>query len=713
MNVTGHTGTAGTWRDSGAGAWHDAGAGTWLIRLRSSAYAFALAEGGSALRHLYWGAPGDAPAAPPAKTAARNLTWTAEDADEYVPWTGARYDEPTLKATYADGTRAVEWRYAGQRIIRGEDHVTVEVDFEDETAGLRVTLFYRACDGFDVIERWARVRATTQPVTLTQAFSANWWLPRTGTAPWGLRYLRGNWGAETQLTNATLDVPKVVLESRRGTTSHQLNPWFALHQDATETSGEVWSGALAWSGSWKIVVETTSAGRLHVTGGLNDFDFAWTLEPGQELTLPAFAGLYTTGGFGAASRQWHAWQRAVVLPAPPEATRPVLYNSWEATAFDVSEDGQAGLAKLAARIGAELFVMDDGWFTGRRDDHAGLGDWIVDRAKFPRGLNPLIETVTGLGMRFGLWVEPEMVNPDSDLYRAHPDWVHHIPGRQRTQRRNQLMLNLARDDVAAWVYETLDRLLTEHDITFLKWDCNRTVTQPGSPGDTTSHVQNLYAILDRLRTQHPNVDVESCAGGGGRVDLGILRRTDQAWTSDNTDAWDRIAIQEGFGQAYATRAMMAWVTDSPNPITGRRVPLEFRFHVAMSGSLGVGGDLTRWTEAELAEAAALIEQYKSIRTVVQNGDLYRLVSRRDSGTVAAVQYVAGDDTVVFAWRGPASYGTWLPRIRLAALDPVARYRDLATGAEHDGAALTRDGIDPPAAGEDGYGSFIRTFRRTR
>jgi alpha-galactosidase len=620
------------------------------------------------------------------------------------------------------------------------------VDFDDELTGLRVTLFYRAYDGFDVLERWAKIQAT-RPVTLTQAFSANWWLPPTGAAAWGLRYLQGNWGAETQLTDASLDVPKVVLESRRGTTSHQLNPWIALHQGATETSGEVWSGALAWSGSWKLVVETISAGRVHVTGGLNDFDWAWPLEPGQELTLPAFAGLYTTGGFGAASRQWHAWQRAAVLPprgnggraapraqgpggnggtgsplvsrgglggiAPPEETRPVLYNSWEATTFDVSEDGQGRLAKLAARIGAELFVMDDGWFAGRRDDHAGLGDWTVDRVKFPRGLNPLIETVTGLGMRFGLWVEPEMVNPDSDLYRAHPDWVHHIPGRERTQWRNQLMLNLARDDVAAWVYETLDRLLSEHDITFLKWDCNRTVTQPGSPGDTTNHVRNLYAILDRLRTRHPRVEIESCAGGGGRVDLGILKRTDQAWTSDNTDAWDRIAIQEGFSQAYPARAMMAWVTDSPNPITGRRVPLEFRFHVAMSGSLGVGGDLARWSEGELAEAAALIEQYKSIRPVVQNGDLYRLASLRDSGPLAAVQYVAGDDAVVFAWRGPASHGTRLPPIRLAALDPGARYRDLATGAEHDGAALTRDGIDPPAPGEDGYGSFIRTFRRTR
>src|SRR6202050_3123419 len=328
-------------------------------------------------------------------------------------------------------------------------------------------------------------------------------------------------------------------------------------------------------------------------------------------------------------------------PSPPAAAgqpelRPVLYNSWEATGFAVSEDGQARLAELAAQIGVECFVVDDGWFAGRNNDRAGLGDWTPDPMKFPRGLTPLIERVKALGMGVGLWVEPEMVNPDSDLYRAHPDWVYHFANRARTQRRNQLVLNLARPDVADWVFRTLDGLLSANDIGFVKWDMNRPFAEPGWPEQAgrnperiwTEHVRNLYAILDGLRAAHPGTDFESCSGGGGRVDLGILGRVQQVWTSDNTDAWDRVAIQEGFTQVYPAQVMAAWVTDSPNFLTGRRLPLSFRFHVATAGALGIGGDLLRWDPAELAEAARLVAVYKEIRPVIPAGGLLRVASAR-------------------------------------------------------------------------------------
>ena len=426
-----------------------------------------------------------------------------------MPGGGLRFDEPSLRAEFADGTRAVGWRFSGHRVSRRAGASVLEVDLADAAYGLQVTLCYRIFDGFDVVERWAVIRHRgDRPALLRQALSANWWMPPGRR--WRLRYLHGGWAAETQLTETTLGPGKLVLESRRGTTSHQLNPWFTLDPDgsSTEERGEVWSAALAWSGSWKIVCETTPAGRVHACGGLNDFDWAQRLEPGAELVLPAFAGLHTAGGFGAASREWHAWQRRHVLgrgersgaarprfiPAGPERTaaaagagvdgpplRPVLYNSWEATGFAVSEDGQARLAELAAQLGVECFVVDDGWFAGRHHDRAGLGDWTPDRAKFPRGLTPLIERVGALGMRFGLWVEPEMVNPDSDLYRAHPDWVYHFANRSRTQQRNQLVLNLARPDVAEWVFRTLDGLLSAHDIGFVKWDMNRPFAEPGWP----------------------------------------------------------------------------------------------------------------------------------------------------------------------------------------------------------------------------------------
>jgi alpha-galactosidase len=298
-----------------AGIRHDESAGTWLIETRSTSYAFGLAGGGSVLRHLHWGPRVGLDAVAGMLATAgqpsweRRLTWSDATADEYVPWGGMRYDEPSLKADYADGTRAVEWRFAGQRIQRDGDAITLEADLADAAYGLEVTLFYRAHDNFDVLERWARIRHHGQdPVVLQQALSANWWLPPR--AGWRLRYLHGGWGDETQLAESRLGPAKLVLESRRGTTSHQLNPWFTLDPGgaATEESGEVWSGELAWSGSWKLVFETTPAGRVGACGGWNDFDWAHRLAPGEEVTLPVFAGLYTDGGFGAASRQWHARQ---------------------------------------------------------------------------------------------------------------------------------------------------------------------------------------------------------------------------------------------------------------------------------------------------------------------------------------------------------------------------------------------------------------------
>src|SRR5580700_6351620 len=417
-----------------SGVWHDERELSWLLEMRSACYAFGLADDGAAVRHWYWG-----PALPRAAVAAARVTpgrWeehlslSREFPDEYVPWGGLRYDEPTLRAEFADGTRAVEWRYSGQRVSRAGEACTLEVDLADAAYSLQVTLYYRVYDGFDVVERWAAIRNRgAQPVVLREALSANWWMP--AGRRWRLRYLHGGWAAETQLAETAVGPGKLVLESRRGTTGHHLNPWFTLDPDgaSTETSGEVWSAVLAWSGSWKIVCETTPAGRVHACGGWNDFDWAHELAPGEDLVLPVFAGLYSGGGFGAASREWHAWQRAHVLgrgertaaaqpawpafaspaspaspaaPAAPAAAagqpelRPVLYNSWEATGFAVSEDGQARLAELAAQIGVECFVVDDGWFAGRNNDRAGLGDWTPDPVKFPRGLTPLIERVQGL-----------------------------------------------------------------------------------------------------------------------------------------------------------------------------------------------------------------------------------------------------------------------------------------------------------------------------
>jgi alpha-galactosidase len=330
----------------------------------------------------------------------------------------------------------------------------------------------------------------------------------------------------------------------------------------------------------------------------------------------------------------------------------------------------------------ELFVMDDGWFGKRNNDRAGLGDWFVNPQKFPQGLKPLIDTVNGLNMDFGLWVEPEMINADSDLYRAHPDWVINFPGRPRSELRNQMILNLARADVKEYIFGVLDKLASENNIRYFKWDMNRSFTEPGWPEAGAAdeqklwvaYVRNLYDIIDRLRARHPKLEIESCSGGGGRVDLGILQRVDEVWTSDNTEAFDRLRIQEGFSQAYPAKIMSAWVTDVPNQ-NGRSTPLAYRFLVAMQGALGVGANLNKWTDADSALATKMIALYKRIRPTVQLGDLYRLLSPRE-GDVTANQYVAADgkQSVLFAFRHSQEYNTAAPAIRLRGLDEKALYK---------------------------------------
>ena len=463
-----------------------------------------------------------------------------------------------------------------------------------------------------------------------------------------------------------------------------MNPWFAIDPgDTDEEHGRVWAGALGWSGNWRITIEQTQYRQLRVTGGFNSFDFAYPLKSGESLETPMFFAAFTDQGFGEASRLFHRFEREQILPGGlTSRLRPVLYNSWEATHFDVSEPGQRALAERAARLGVELFVVDDGWFGKRNNDRAGLGDWFVNPQKFPQGLKSLIESVNKLGMDFGLWVEPEMVNPDSDLYRAHPDWVMNFPNRPRSELRNQLVLNLARVDVKEHIFSVLDKLAGEYNIRYFKWDMNRAFSEPGWPelpgADQrklwVDYVRNLYDILDRLRAKHPKLEIESCSGGGGRIDLGILQRTDEVWTSDNTEAFDRLRIQEGFSQIYTPKIMSAWVTDVPN-MNGRSTPLQYRFLVAMQGALGIGANLNKWTDQDAEFAARMIALYKRIRPTIQTGNLYRLLSPR-IGDITANQYVSSDgkQTVLFVFRHAQQYGTEAPAIRLHGLNPKALYR---------------------------------------
>ncbi len=648
-------------------------------------YAFGVNEGNE-LQPVYWGnavslQDGFAPARKLPEAASFDSTATTTP-KEFAGWGGGLYTEPALKVSFPDGNRDLVLHYASHK-IEGD---TLTVTVKDVERAVVVELTYSIDPATGIVGRSATIEnKTAVPMMIEAAAAATWNLPQ-GT-DYSLRYLTGRWAGEWHLQKQALLPGEVVLQSKRGSTGHQNNPWFAIErgEHPDEESGDVWFGALAWSGSWRITVEQDQLQQIRVTGGFNPFDFGYKLLPGKELKTPVFYGGYSHAGMGEASRILHRFELAKILPqSPTPKPRPVIYNSWEATEFRVDMPGQSALADKAASIGVERFIMDDGWFGQRKDDHAGLGDWYVNKDKFPNGLKPLIDHVRSLGMDFGLWVEPEMVNPDSDLYRKHPDWVLNFTGRPRTEQRNQLVLNLARKDVRDYVYGFLDDILAHNQIAFLKWDYNRNWSEPGWPAVApdeqkevhVEYTRNLYSILADLRKKYPNVEIESCSGGGGRVDLGILGLTDEVWPSDNTDPFDRLSIQDGFTYAYTPGVMMAWVTDSPSWANNRSTSVAYRFLSSMQGGLGVGANLNKWNDADFAAAKELIAAYKGIRETVQHGSLYRLVSPRNGSEQSVTESVSPDkkQAALFAFLHSSTMGYPYPRVFLKGLDAKTTYK---------------------------------------
>jgi alpha-galactosidase len=684
----------------------------WLLTTKSSSYAMGVAADNS-LRNLYWGPPlwriDDLNTPAPVRDRSSFDPRQMMENEEFPGWGGPRFYESALKIARADGNRDLVLKYVSHR-LQGND---LDISLKDIRDAVEVTLHYRVYPDHGIIRRSATIRnGTAAPITLDSAQSATWYLP--AGEGYQLTYLSGRWAAETQVNHEPIHEGAKVLESRKGHTSHNFNPWFAIDAgDAAEESGRVWFGALAWSGNWRITVEQTPYRQVRVTGGYNTFDFAYPLKPGETLDTPAFFAGVSDQGFGGASRAMHRFEREQIFPGGAQSRlRPVLYNSWEATTFAVDESGQKALADKAAKLGIELFVVDDGWFGARNNDRAGLGDWTVNRQKFPNGLKPLIDHVNALGMDFGLWVEPEMVNANSDLYRAHPDWVIHFKDRPRSELRNQMVLNLARSDVKEYIFGVLDKLATENNIRYFKWDMNRAVSEPGWPDAGpveqrklwVDYVRNLYEIIDRLRAKHPKLEIESCSGGGGRIDLGILQRVEEVWPSDNTEAFDRLRIQEGFTMAYAPKIMSAWVTDVPN-MNGRSTSLSYRFLTMMQGALGVGANLNKFTDQDNTVATRMIALYKRIRPTIQGGELYRLFSPR-SGEFTANQYVAADgkQSVVFAFRHSQQYNLAAPTIHLHGLDEKGIYKVEATdgkapAGQWSGAYLMRVGLNVNLRGD--------------
>ncbi|MEV8375718.1 alpha-galactosidase [Kribbella sp. NPDC056861] len=541
---------------------------------------------------------------------------------------------------------------------------SLDLTFVDEVRAVRVVLHYRVPAGLDVVERWVTVSNDgDEELRLQEHASAGFVVPTSGGAV--VNYLWGEWNSEFRQGSVELRRGRFTIDSRQGITGHSYSPFLSVG----ESSGDAWGVQLAWSGSWEMSAEVDTTGQTRIRAGRLASSLGLGLGAGESWVSPVAVGGFSSEGLDGLARVFHEYQRSLSRGLPAK----VLYNSWFATEFEVRASQQLELAKRAVRAGVETFVVDDGWFVGRSDDTGGLGDWEVDPVAFPDGLEAFVEELKEMGLGFGLWVEPESVSPKSALAAEHPEWILQTPGREPLAIRNQLLLDLSRDDVADWIWQTLDRLLSSYEISYLKWDANRPRLDGGDQRRDLDGkvVANLYRILDRLRAEHPQVYVEGCAGGGARVDLGMAARVDTLWPSDNTAPLDRLKIQRGFLSGYSQHLMSSWVTDAEGTHDGRERSLDFRFHVAMAGGLGIGADLSRWSDDQLATAARHVAQYQEIRDVVANGKVYQLAE----GT----QYVGAERSVVFLWNvGDGNVRGTLPTrpraIPLVQLDPAKNYR---------------------------------------
>lgn len=640
--------------------------------------------------------------------------------DEALPPAGNGYIlEPALQAVHADGNTSTDLVFVSQETSPDPQHagdadVTLtRIKLRDPAYPFFVTLNLRAYKAEDVIEEWTEVsHDESGPVVLARFASA---APVFKAESYWLTQFQGAYMREAELVEERLTPGIKVLDSKIGVRAQQFrNPSFlvALDGPAREDAGEVVGGTLAWSGSFQLAFEVDSGERLRVLGGINPFAAEYRLPRGQTFTTPALLLSWSGEGKGQVSRNFHRWARRYGI-RDGTTPRPVLLNNWEATHMDFDEAKIVSLFDGAREIGGDLFLLDDGWFGNKhpRDtDHAGLGDWQPNAKKLPHGLSYLADQAKARGVRFGIWLEPEMTNPASELFEQHPDWVIRQPKRELQYGRNQLVLDLTRPEVKAFATKVIDDTLAPNPgIGYVKWDCNRYVTQPGSPylpADQQQHLLTdyqwaLYDIMHHMAEKYPHVMAMLCAGGSGRTDYGALRYFDSFWPSDNTDPLQRIYIQWGFSHFFPANAIAAHVTDM-----GKR-PVKFACDVALTGAFGVDRDVAKMTAEEKRTVAATIRLYHDdLRALLADGDLYRLESPYE-GKRAALSYVATDraHAVVFVYQlGEAAMGPVKPR----GLDPAKRYRvreiNLPEGTKArlsannqviDGATLMADGFGSP------------------
>ncbi len=589
---------------------------------------------------------------------------------------------------------------------------TLEITLSDEKIGLEVILSYTVFDEYDVILRSSRfVNKSDARMVIESAYSAAVDFDKKDL---DLVYFPGAWCREREFTRTSISLgEKIDISNARGGSGHAMNPFVMVCDKlATENQGDVYGFSLIYSGNHSSVVECDQYGNVRLIQGINPQGFETVLESREEFFTPQSVMSYSNCGFGGVSRTLHDLIRNNLCRSSwANKNRPILINNWEGTYFDFNEEKLVAMAKQAKSVGIELFVLDDGWFGKRNNDKSSLGDWFVNEEKLPSGIKGLAEKINAEGLMFGLWFEPEMVNPDSDLYRRHPEWAIQVPNMKPSLGRNQLMLDFANPEVCDYIIESVGSILENANVAYVKWDYNRMLTDMPFKGYNHKYILGLYRVLDELTDRFPNVLFEGCASGGGRFDPGILAYSPQIWTSDNSDAVSRLKIQYSTSVCYPLSAISAHVTAAPNHQVGRMTSLKTRAEVAYAGIFGYELDITTMSEEECQEVKKQIGFYNGIKELVRTGDLYRLQSPYDSN-YCVWQVVSKDKSEVFLFgcRIMSQANFKEARIYLEGLDSGKEYIDTETGITYGGDELMAMGIRPVYENCD-FATFVKLYRK--
>lgn len=663
-----------------------------------------------------------------------NLAYQADSYPTFGIYSGG---EKAMSVTHGDGNMSLDLVVDCVRQF-GDDAEITEVTLKDKVYPFEVKQYYKAYKGTDIISTWVEVRNDSdKPITMYKFASAH--IPARRGDNW-LTHYHGTWGAENMQEEEKLTSGQKVIANTEGLRNSMTdNPSFMLTTDgqAQEETGHVFGGTLAWSGNYLMKLVVNNSG-ISMISGINDDNSHYTLKPKESFTTPEFAMTYSSQGKGGVSRAFHRWALKHKLNQG-DVERDILLNSWEGVYFKVNQEGMDEMMKDMSAMGGELFVMDDGWFGDkypRNDGSTSLGDWMVCKKKLPQGIEGLIDSAKKHKIKFGIWIEPEMANTKSELYEKHPDWILSQDNRSLSTGRGgtQIMLDLTNPEVQDFVFGVVDNLMKNNpDIAYIKWDANCGILNYGShylPKDKQSHIyidyhKGLNSVLERIRAKYPKLVMQACASGGGRVNYGLLPYFEEFWTSDDTDALQRIYMQWGVSNFYPAIAMASHVSADKNHQTGRRIPLKFRFDVAMSGRLGMEIQPKDMNETDKAFAARAIASYKKIRPVVQFGDLYRLVSPYDNKGIASLMYVSPDKgrAVFYVYKTAHFLNQTIPCVKMAGLSPQKKYRLIELNSEdegkkgilHDkivsGKILMEEGINVPLKNE--YASAVLELQEVK